>query len=221
MLPHLAAAALATLLALASPAATAEEWREIPYADLAKTPLGLAKVDPQRIFTTAITARPGKGLNALPGDYKLRLKVKDEVIPVAIAADGTVNMPIRQDWADAGAVILTNQPKGRVVVSLSFNSRVPPGVRMSYAQLTEAAPVLERGIREMAGLMSFMAPKLKSFTLKFEQAPQTLLLTLPDGKKRSYKTDAKGLLVLPWEPKWAAGIVELSAPLKDIDQTMK
>ena len=216
----LPAAALAVLL-LASPAVRAEEWREIPYGDLAKMPLVLAKVDPQHVFTSVLTARPGKGLAALPADYKLEVRVKGQTVPVAVAADGRVAMPFRQDWSDAGAVIRTNQPKGRVLVSLSFNSRVPPGMRMSYAQLTEAAPVLERGIGEMAGFMSFLAPEVKTFTLSFEKPPQTVLITLPDGKKKSYKTDAKGLVVLPWEPKWAAGSVELSAPLKGIDQTLK
>jgi len=215
------AAALLALLALATQAARAAEWRDIPYADVAKMPLVLAKVDTQHVFTSSMVAKPGKGLSALPADYKLQLKVDGQVIPLAVAADGRVSLPIRQDWADAGAVIQTNQPKGRVVVSLSFDSRVPPGVRMSYAQLTEAAPVLERGIKEVAGLASFLAPGVEHFTLSFAQPPQTLLLTLPDGKKRSYKTDAKGLIVLPWEPKWAAGIVELSAPLKGIDQTLK
>jgi hypothetical protein len=143
------AALLATLL-LASPAARAEEWREIPYADLAKMPLALAKVDPQHVFSPALVAKPGKGETALPAGYKLEVKVKDQTVPVSVATDGRVNMPFRQDWSDAGAVIRTNQPKGRVVVSLNFISRVPPGVRMSYAQLTEAAPVLERGIKEIA-----------------------------------------------------------------------
>ena len=220
-LPKLTAAALAALLALPAAPVRAGEWRDVPYADVAKMPLVLAKVDPQHIFTSSMVAKPGKGLSALPADYKLQLKVNDQVIPLAVAADGRVSMPIRQDWADAGALIQTNQPKGRVLVSLSFNSRVPPGVRMSYAQLTEAAPVLERGIKEVAGLMSFMAPGVKTFTLSFDKPPQTAVITLPDGKKQSYKTDAKGVIVLPWEPKWAAGSVELSAPLKGIDQTLK
>ena len=214
-------AALLVLAVLSAPAARAEEWREVPYADMAKMPLTLAKVDPEHVFTSSLVVKPGKGLAALPSDYKLQVVVKGEVVPLAVAADGKVAMPFRQDWADAGAVIRTNQPKGRVIASVSFNSRVPPGVRMSYAQLTEAAPVLERGIEEMAGMMSFMAPEVRTFTLSFAQAPQTLLLTLPDGKQKNYRTDAKGLIVLPWEPKWAAGSVELSAPLKGIDQTLK
>jgi hypothetical protein len=215
------APALAVLLALAAPVARSEEWREVPYADMAKIPLTLAKVDPQHIFTTVLVARPGKGLSALPADYRLEVRVKDQSFPVSVAADGRVNLPFRQDWVDAGAVLRSNQPKGRVLVSMNFNSRVPPGVRMSYARLTEAAPVLERGIEEIAGFMSFMAPGVKTFTLSFDKPPQTALITLPDGKKKSYRTDAKGLIVLPWEPKWAAGIVELSAPLKGIDQSLK
>jgi hypothetical protein len=217
----LSAVALAALLALAPPLVHAGEWRDVPYAEVAKMPLALAKVDPKHIFAASMVAKPGEGLSALPADYKLQLKVNGQVIPLAVAADGKVDMPMRQDWADSGAVIQTNQPKGRVVVSLGFNSRVPAGLRMSYAQLTESAPVLEQGIRQVAGLMSFAAPGVKSFSLSFAKPPQTLLLTLPDGQKKSFKTDAKGVIVLPWEPKWAAGTVELSAPLKGIDQTLK
>ena len=44
------------LLALA-PAAQAE-WRDIPCADMAKMPLGLARVDPRKIFTAEFQARP-------------------------------------------------------------------------------------------------------------------------------------------------------------------
>ena len=210
---------LAALLAL--PLSALAEWRDIPYAEVAKMPLTLAKVDPQKVFTVRLAAVPGKGQTALPADFRLQVKVNGKVLPVSVTPEGVIELPFRQDWADAGAMLQTNQPKGRVKVDLRFSSRVPAGTRMSYSQLTEAAPVLEKGIAQMAGLMSFMAPDVQSFTLKFEQAPQTLLLTLPGGKKRSWKTDAKGVLVLPWEPKWAAGVVELSAPLKGIDQTLK
>jgi hypothetical protein len=219
--PALAAAlAVATLAAL--PVGTARaEWRDIPYADVAKAPLALAKIDPQHVFTVVLVAKPGKGLSALPAGYQLQVKLKGQVIPVPVAADGRLSLPFRQDWADAGAILQSNQPKGTVGVNMRFDARVPAGTKMSYAQLTESAPILEKGIREMAGMMSFMAPGVTSITLKFASAPQTVVLTLPGGKKQSWTTDAKGQIVLPWEPKWAAGAVELSAPLTGIDQTLK
>ncbi len=219
--PSRAAALLAACLGLAASLPALAEWRDIPYAEVAKMPLTLAKVDPQKVFTVRLRAAPGKGQTALPADFKLQLKVKGQVLPVPVSSDGRIELPFRQDWADAGAMLQTNQPKGRVAVDLRFASRVPAGTRMSYAQLTEAAPILEKGIKEIAGLMSFLAPEVKSFSLRFDPGPHSLVLTLPGGKKRSWKADAKGVIVLPWEPKWAAGLVELSAPLKGIDQTLK
>jgi hypothetical protein len=219
-LPRLALPALAATL-LALPLAAFAEWRDIPYAEVAKMPLKLGTLDPQHIYTARLVARPGKGLQALPADFRLQLKVNGQVLPVPVAADGSVQLAFRQDWADAGALLQSNQPKGTVAVSMNFDARTPPGTRMSYAQLTESAPVLERGISEMAGLMSFMAPDVTALVLKWAQPGHTAVLTLPDGRKKSWKADAKGRIELPWEPKWAAGTVELSAPLSGIDQILK
>lgn len=212
---------LLLLALLAMPAVVLAEWRDIPYAEVAKMPMKLAKIDPQKVFTVRLQARPGKGHARLPADFRLQVKVGGQVVPVGIRPDGIVELPFRQDWVDAGAVLQSNQPKDRAPMSMNFVSRVPPGTRMSYGQLTESGPILEKGISEMAGMMSFMAPDVESFTLKFDKSPQTLLLTLPNGKQRSFRSNAKGEIVLPWEPKWTAGVVELSAPLKGIDQTLK
>jgi hypothetical protein len=219
-LTGLAATLLALPLALI-PGTARAEWRDIPYADVAKMPLMLDKVDPQHIYKTRLVAKPGKGLKALPAGLRLQVKVNGQIVPVPVTAEGNIQLPIRQDWADAGAVIQSNQPKGVVSVNMNFDARTPPGTRMSYAQLTESAPVLERGISEMAGFMSFMAPDVKALVLKWEQPGHTAVLTLPDGKKKSWKADAKGRIELPWERKWGAGIVELSAPLAGIDLIMK
>ena len=219
-LPRPARLCLATAL-LALPLAALADWRDIPYAEVAKMPLLLAKVDPQRIFTVRLRAKPGKGQAALPAGFRLQLKVDGKVQPVAIGPEGGIELPFRQDWADRGAVLQTNQPKGVVEVAMNFDARTPPGTRMSYAQLTESAPVLERGIGEMAGVMSFLAPDVKTLVLKFAQPGHTAELTLPDGRKKRWKADAKGRIELPWEKKWLAGTVELSAPLTGLDPVVK
>jgi hypothetical protein len=210
---------LAALLAL--PLSAFAEWRDIPYADVAKIPLMLPRIDPEHILTFKMVAHPGKGLKALPADLRLQVKVGSTIVPVPVAADGRVALPIHQEWADSGAVLQSNQPKGTVSVSMNFDSRTPPGTRMSYAQLGESAPVIERGISEMAGIMSFMAPGVETLVLKFDKAPQTLVLTFPGGKQKSWKSNDKGRIELPWEPKWAKAMVELSAPLAGIEQTLK
>ena len=133
-----------------------------------------------------------------------------------------MDLPIRQDWVDAGAVVQVNQPKGRVQLSLEFIPRTPPGTRMSYAALAESGPVLERGIGQMAGMMRFLAPKIRAFSLTFAApGPQSLSLTRAGSKPQIYRTDANGVLQLPWNADWSTGLVELSAPLKAIDAVLK
>jgi hypothetical protein len=212
---------LATAL-LVLPLAAWADWRDIPYKDVAKMPLMLGKVDPRHVYRFSFKATPMQGQKALPPEFRLQIKLKDgQLLPVAIHPDGTVDMPIRQDWADSGVVLQSNQPKGVVMVAMNLDARTPPGTKMSYAQLTESLPILERGISEYAGFMSFMAPDVKALVLKFDQPGHTAVLTLPDGKKKRWTADAKGRIELPWEPKWAAGVVELSAPLVAVDQIMK
>jgi hypothetical protein len=216
-------ARLALALALlALPLAALADWRDIPYADVAKMPLMLGKVDPQHVYRFSFKATPMKGQKALPADFRLQIKLKGgQVLPVAIHPDGVVDMPIRQDWADAGAILQSNQPKGVVMVGMNLDARTPAGTKMSYAQLTESLPILERGIAEYAGFMSFLAPDVKALVLKFDKPGPTAVLTLPGGKTKRWTADAKGRIELPWEPKWAAGMVELSAPLAGVDQIMK
>ena len=214
-------ACLASLLLALAPAAQAE-WRDIPYADIARMPLVLAGVDPRRIFTVEFLASPGKGFTALPADFQLRIKLADRLIPVTMQPEGRINLPIRKDWAEAGAVLQSNQLKGRVAVSLNLNSRTPPGTRMGYSQLMESVPVMERGIKEMAGMMSFLAPKVRQLALRFEKGQQqTVTLVLAGGDRKQWKTDAQGKALVPWEPRWLKGTIELSAPLQGIDQILK
>jgi hypothetical protein len=213
---------LAVLLLLAAALPAQAQWREVPYADVAKMPLGLKKADPQGVFTSYYILRPGKGKPALPQDLQFRIRAGGETVPVPIGPDGRISFPARQDWADHGAVVLINQPKGSFAMSFGMDARTPPGTRMTYAALAESAPVLERGIRDMAGLMSFLAPKVRALLLDFEPgAAQTVEITLADGKRKVFRTDAKGRVRLPWQPDWAGAAVVLSAPLKKIDPELK
>jgi hypothetical protein len=217
---RLARLALAPALLLL-PLAAMADWRDIPYQDVAKMPLMLQKVDPGHVYSFSFKASPMKG-QAMPADFRLQLKLKDgQLLPVKVAPDGRVDLPIRQDWAHDGTVLQSNQPKGVVMVAMNLDARIPPGTKMSYAQLTESLPILERGISEYAGIMSFMAPDVKALVLKFGKAGHTAVLTLPDGNKKRWAADAKGRIELPWNSKWAAGVVELSAPLVGVDPIMK
>jgi len=197
-------------------------WREVPYAEVARMPLGLQKADPQGVFTAWYRIKPAKGQAALPPGLEFRIRVGDQVIPMPIGPDGRIVIPARPDWAEQGAVVLVNQPKGSFEMSFNLDARTPPGTRMTYAALAESAPVLERGIKDMAGLMSLFAPKVHALLLEFDPgAVQTVEITLADGKRKLFRSDAKGRVRLPWEPDWAGAMVVLSAPLRKVDPELK
>jgi hypothetical protein len=218
---------LLVLLAVLAPRAglaalPASGWRDVPYEDVAKMPLALGRLDPERIFRYSYSVKPAKGHAVVPAGLRLQVRAAGQIVPVPVGADGRVEFPIRQDWSDGGAVVQINQPKGIVNLSLNFEPRTPPGTRMSYARLAESAPVMERGIREMAGMMRFLAPKVRALALRFAEAgPQSLTLLHPGGKRQVFRTDAKGVLQVPWNPGWSAATVELSAPLKQVGPVMK
>ena len=231
--PPLAAALLA-LIALLGPTpvtaqapaktapAAATAWRDVPYKVVAKMPMGLRAVDPQGVFHYQFVVHSPDHKSPLPADLQLRIRAGNQLTPLPILPGGRVDLPIRQDWVDAGAAVQINQPKGRVQLSLDFVPRTPPGTRMSYAALAESGPVLERGISQMAGMMRFLAPKLRAFSLTFAAAgPQTLSLTRVGAKAQVFRTDANGVIHLPWNADWSTGLVEVSAPLKAIDAVLK
>ncbi len=212
---------VAALLLLAALPVRAE-WREVPYAEAAKMPLALRAADPQGIFTSYYILKPAKGQKAIPADLQFRVRAGAETVDVPVGAQGRLQFPVRPEWADQGAVVLINKPKGSFQMSFGLDARTPPGTRMTYAALAESVPVLERGIKDVAGLMSLFAPKVRGLLLDFEPgATQTVEIALTDGKRKLFRTDAKGRVRLPWEPDWSAATVVLSAPLKKIDPELK
>jgi hypothetical protein len=210
------------LILLLVAGSAAAEWRDIPYKDVAKMPLALKSADPQGIYTAIYKVVPAEGKASLPADLRFQIKAGQQLVAVSIQPDGRVDFPIRSDWVDADASVQVNQPKGSFRMNFSLIPRTPAGTQMTYGQLTESAPVLERGIKEAAGLMSFLAPKVSAFLIAFpNNTPQTITVTLADGKKKTWKSDAKGSIRLPWEPSWAAATVVLSSPLKGVAPDLK
>lgn len=209
-------AILLALSLLATPVLAA--WRDIPYDDMARIPLLLQKLDQEGIYRSWLEARPGAGHDGLPADLRVELQVDGRTIPVPCRADGTLDLPWRADWSGKDAKVRLNYPKDRAGIVFHVKPRTPPGTRMSYAKLTESLPLMERGIREMAGMMSFLAPEPEALALQFASAgAQTLVLTRPGRAPRTFRSSADGKLELPWEPDWNAATVVLSAPLQSVD----
>ena len=207
----------------------ADEWRELPYEDIAQMPVMLAKVDTDHVFSTRFQIERADGKQGLPTNLRVEVLASGKTFPVRVDANGGLQLPIRQDWVDAKAGLRVNQPKGSMKLAYKYEARTPPGTRMSYAQLTESVAVMERGIKQAAGLMSFMAPKPYALGIVFPPGPaQQVTLTFADGSSKSFRTSAKSKigsadnsLELPWNSRWRDAQVNLSAPLRGVMPLLK
>lgn len=210
-------------------AAQADEWRELPYEDIARMPVILAKVDADHVFSTRFLIERADGRQALPSNLRVEVLASGKAYPVPVDADGGLQLPVRQDWVDAGATLRVNQPKGSMKLSYKYQVRTPPGTRMSYARLTESVTVMERGIKQAAGWMSFVAPKPYALGVVFPPGPaQQITLTFADGSSKSFRTSAKSRiggadnsLELPWNARWRDAQVSLSTPLRGVMPLLK
>lgn len=214
---------------LISSVAQAEEWREIPYKDIARMQLVLEKVDTEHIFSSRYSVKRTDGKQALPSNLQIEIVAAGKTVPVRVDPEGNVQLPIRQDWADAGAKLRINQPKGALTLAYNYKVRTPAGTRMRYSQLTESLLVMERGIKQAAGFLSFMAPEPYALGIMFPPGPrQEVLLTFPDGSTKRFRTSSRSKIEgadnsieVPWNPRWRDAEVTLSAPLGGVLPLMK
>ncbi|TWI06306.1 Protein of unknown function (DUF2987) [Luteimonas cucumeris] len=216
-------------LLLACGIAHGDEWREIPYKEVARMQLVLEKVDTDRVFTTSYSIKRADGRPALPPNLRVEVVAAGKAVPLQVDPDGKVHLPIRQDWVDNRATIRINQPKGSMTLSYGYKARTPPGTRMHYSRLTESLQVMERGIEQAAGLLSFLAPEPYALGIMFPSGPQQeVVLTFPDGSVKRFRSSGSGSsegidnrLELPWNPDWQDAEVTFSAPPRSVLPLMK
>lgn len=216
-------------LLLVSGIAQGEEWREIAYKDIARMQLALEKVDTDHVFSSRYSVKQADGKQVLPSTLRIEIVAAGKNVPVRVDPDGNVQLPIRQDWVDVGAMLRINQPKGSLKLAYNYKVRTPPGTQMRYSQLTESLEVMERGIKQAAGFLSFMAPEPYALGIMFPSGPrQEVLLTFPDGSIKRFRTSSRSKIEgadnsieLPWNPRWRDAEVTLSAPLGGVLPLMK
>jgi hypothetical protein len=195
--------------------AQAAEGRDVPLAAVCAGVTKARPADPEGIIQVKMVAKP-RDMPSLPADLSLQLEHSDgKATPIALDADNGFD-PRCDDPAMRDAVVHINQPRSRVRFGLAFPARVPAGTAMSYAKLAESVPVMIEAIRLQAGLLRFLAPKVRGVRLTFPaQAGQHVTIRLPGGDKR-FDADARGVVVVPWNPDWSTATVQLSEPLRAI-----
>jgi len=189
----------------------AADWRGIPYDDATKVGRAVQRLDTAGVMQLRFRILPGEGFDKLPDGLAFRVTDRKQIVPLTL--DGPVlSLPLRQDWADDEASIEVNQPKGRVRMAMDMLARLPESAEIRYGRLTESADLMTRLIADQAGMMRFMAPKVRGIELHYgADAHVQAIVHLQNGSERRFESDSDGLLLLPWEPDWKAATVTLSA----------
>ncbi|WP_150132162.1 hypothetical protein [Dokdonella koreensis] len=87
--------------------------------------------------------------------------------PVTLPLDdqGCVTLPPALAGADAATPLTINVPKGKATLGVTFTVKPPTTRELDYAGLQAGAMQLNAAIRREAGVMRFMAPKIKGVLL--------------------------------------------------------
>jgi hypothetical protein len=174
--------------------------RLIPYQNLYGPLAGVRQVDPQGIVISSLRAESAQKDQPLPADLKMELRFGTTRQPVALDRDGRFTLPLRADWATGDAALWINQPKSAVVVVEGFTMRTPTATRLNYGQLMESLPVMERVVKQQAGMMSLVAPKPQGVELAFApDTPQSVIVGV-GVQAKTWRTDAKGHVQVPFDP---------------------
>ncbi len=135
--------------------------------------------------------------------------VSDTVsIPMPIAKDGTIELPLRPDLYKTDAEIRTNQPKGSLNGSVTLGASWPGGSEIAYADVEETVRQLQVAGKDIMGWFGYMLffPSMANFEVpvQFPEPRGQTMKVMKDGRVvETYMADDKGLLKFRLKRDWA------------------
>lgn len=170
---------------------------ELMYPDLREAPEGF--VYEASIIVTA----SGKPLP--PKDLELHLEVDDRRIPIGVSKEGVLRLPDNKEWAKEGVLIVSNQPKGSLTMSLDakfsgtgdFGDRVDLRYRDVMRTVHFGIGIIRSASALMEQEMDRSAMKVWLQAEDFEGKKPVATVFAKEGKIE-YPADLKGRIVMPF-----------------------
>jgi hypothetical protein len=150
-----------------------------------------------------------------PGDESIK---QDEIrvalvndaqsLPIKIAADGLIELPLKDELYKTDAEFRTNQPKGKMKGSLGIALIWSPTTHeVEYAEIEESIRQLEMAAKDVAGwiLYTLFFPSLEKvdIPIRYPSANGQTLDIMKDGRViKSFKADDKGVLTFRLDRRW-------------------
>jgi Protein of unknown function (DUF2987) len=128
-------------------------------------------------------------------------------VNLPIAADGSINVPLRADLYQTDAEIRSNQVKGALGGSVEFAVSWPGGNEIAYAEVEETVRQAQMAGKDLIGWFGYMLffPSLANFEVPVQfPAPRgQTMRVMKDGRVvETYSADDKGLLKFKLKRDW-------------------
>ena len=141
-------------------------------------------------------------------DVRVAIVNDNASVNLPIAADGTIELPLRPDFYKTDAEIRSNQTKGSLKGSISLGVAWPGGTEIAYADVEETVRQIQMGGKDLMGWFGYMLffPSLANFEVpvQFPKANGQTMKVMKDGRViETYGADDKGLLKFRLKREWA------------------
>lgn len=134
--------------------------------------------------------------------------VNDTVsVPLPVAKDGSIELPLRPDLYKTDAEIRTNQPKGSLTAGVTIGVGWPGGSEIAYADVEETVRQIQHAGKDVMGWFAYMLffPSLSNFEVpvQFPVPRGQTMKVMKDGRVvETYTADDKGLLKFRLKREW-------------------
>ncbi len=184
-------------LALLLSATSAECGSTIPYAKLYDLFQRGSKIKAPNLRPIFVVASNNKAIK--PGSITLTIQSKSGPTDIKIDPDGEIrSFPLTQELLKENPPVLTNQPKGTLLIGGGMGIILPDSLTYSYQQLNDLLAQASVEMKKQAGLLlSFMVPRAKGLIFEFSSPrKQTVTIAFKNGLK-VLQADGDGGITLP------------------------
>jgi Protein of unknown function (DUF2987) len=129
-------------------------------------------------------------------------------VPLPIAADGSIELPLRAELYKTDAEIRTNQVKDSLTANVSLGVGWPGGQEIAYADVEETVRQVQVAGKDIMGWFGYLLffPSMSNFDVPVQFAAprgQTMKV-MKDGRVvETYTADDKGLLKFRLKRSWS------------------
>ncbi len=162
-----------------------------------------SKLDRVRLQIKVVPKQDGLSLV----DVRVAIVNDKASVNLPIAADGTIDLPLRADLYQTDAEIRSNQIMGALGGSIEFAVSWPSGSEISYAEVEETVRQTQMAGKDLMGWVGYLLffPSLANFEVpvQFPVPRAQTMKVMKDGRViETYSADDKGLLKFKLKRDW-------------------